>query len=384
MKIVADDKIPFLRGVLEPYAEVVYRPGHGIRPEDVRDADALIVRTRTRCDASLLDGSSIRFIATATIGFDHIDTAYCAAHRITWTNAEGCNSASVRQYMAAALFHLARTHGFALRDRTIGVVGVGNVGSKVAQFCRAIGMRVLLNDPPRERRGDRESFVSLDAIRRESDLITFHVPLNRDGVDRTLHLVDRTFLGSLRPEQILLNTSRGEVVDGNALFDALRAKRLSAAVLDVWEHEPQIDLDLLAAVAVGTPNIAGYSADGKANGTTMSVQACSRFFGLGIDDWAPAEVPRPANPAIACDCAGRSGEAIAAELVRATYDIVADDRRLRASPETFEQQRGAYPLRREFPAYTVALTHAAPAVSEMIAQMGFQVSHTDDKKRERI
>ncbi len=382
MKIVADDKIPFLRGVLEPYAEVVYRPGHTIRPEDVRDADALIVRTRTRCTADLLAGSSIRFIATATIGFDHIDTAYCASHGITWTNAEGCNSSSVRQYMAAALFQLARTRGFRLQDRTIGVVGVGNVGSKVAHFCRTIGMRVLLNDPPRERRGDGESFVSLDIIRRDADLITLHVPLNMEGTDRTYHLVDRSFLGSLRPEQILLNTSRGEVVDEGALRETLRAKRLAAVALDVWEHEPHIDRELLAAVAIGTPHIAGYSADGKANGTTMCVQACSRFFGLGIDAWTPAEVPVPATTVIPCDCAGRSGEEIAAGLVGATYDILADDRRLRSSPETFEQQRGSYPLRREFPAYTAELRHATPAIVDLVTRLGFRVTQTDDRTKE--
>ena len=190
MKIVCDNKIPFLRGALEPYAEVVYLPGAETTPEVVKDADAVVTRTRTRCDASLLEGSRVRAIATATIGFDHIDTTWCEAHGIAWSNAPGCNSWSVKQYISSVLAVLAQRHGLKLDTLTLGVVGVGNVGSKVAEVGRAYGMRVLLNDPPRARAEGPEAFTDLDTLLAESDIVTVHVPLTRGGEDATWHLFD--------------------------------------------------------------------------------------------------------------------------------------------------------------------------------------------------
>jgi erythronate-4-phosphate dehydrogenase len=374
MKIVVDDKIPFLKGILEPFASVVYREGGKISPKDVSDADALIVRTRTSCDANLLEGSSVRFIATATIGYDHIDTAYCDAHGITWTNAEGCNSSSVQQYFASVLTYLRSSKGIRFADSTIGIVGVGNVGKKVERLSRALGMRVLRNDPPRSRREGHEGFVSLNEIIEQSDIISFHVPLNLSGEDRTLHLADTEFLERLRPAQILINTSRGEVIDTKALVAIIKKKRVSACVLDVWENEPTIDRELLALVDIATPHIAGYSADGKANGTAMSVQAVSKAFGFPLNSWAPTNVPVPDNTVLHEDCLGRDPEDVLSSLIRATYDVTADDKRLRASPDTFEQQRGTYPLRREWPTYTVTLEHATPELTRMVTNIGFKTS----------
>jgi erythronate-4-phosphate dehydrogenase len=374
LKIVADKDIPFLRGVLEQQATVVYLAGGSITKQDVMDADALIVRTRTKCNEKLLGGTNVRFIASATIGFDHIDTEFCRKNGIAWTNAEGCNSSSVQQYIAAALFHLANKLEFELAEKTIGIVGVGNVGTKVATLSKALGMRVLLNDPPRQRREGGTSFVSLDTVLQEADIVTFHVPLSTEGQDRTFHLVDRHLLGGLRPQQILINTSRGEVVDTETLRLFLEERRLAGCVLDVWENEPVIDLALLSRVDIGTPHIAGYSADGKANGTSMSVRSLSKFFKLGLDDWFPESVPAPEQTVLALDCAQLKRQKILCKLVSRTYDILADDQRLRNSPSTFEHQRAAYPLRREFPAYAAELTNAGQEVGSVVQQLGFHLN----------
>ena len=375
MKIVVDRNIPFIQGVLEKYAEVVYLEGREISRSDVLNADALIIRTRTECNRHLLEETAVRFIASATIGYDHIDTAFCHANNIFWTNAAGCNSSSVQQYIAAALFHLAEELKFELSQKTIGIVGVGNVGNKVARLCTALGMHVLLNDPPRERQEGSKDFVSLDTIVEDAEIVTFHVPLNMGGDDRTFHLVDEKLLLKFRKSQILINSSRGEVVDSEALKASLRGKMLAECVLDVWEREPEIDTQLLGLVEIGTPHIAGYSADGKANGTSMSVQAFSRFFGLDLNDWYPEKVPLPASTVLEADCRNVSEQNVIASLIQRTYDILADDARLRMSPQTFEKQRGEYPLRREFPTYTVKLLGAHGGLQSIVQGMGFKTLH---------
>lgn len=374
MKVVVDKDIPFIKGVLEKYADVVYLEGRAIARNDLLNTDGLIIRTRTKCNRKLLEGTNIRFIASATIGYDHIDTAFCEAHSIHWTNAAGCNSSSVQQYVSAALFEVANKLNFRLSDKTIGIVGVGNVGGKVAKMCAALGMNVLLNDPPRECREGGISFVPLDTIVERADIITLHVPLNREGEDKTFHLVDEKLLSRMRKGQILFNTSRGEIVDTAALKPALRKKKLGACVVDVWEDEPDIDLELLDLVDIGTPHIAGYSAEGKANGTAMSVQALSRFFGLQVDSWYPESVPPPTNTMIEVDCSSLDLQDVMREVVRHTYDIVADDLRLRTSPKTFEKQRAEYPLRREFPVYTVNLRNAGDSVQSLVREFGFRTS----------
>jgi erythronate-4-phosphate dehydrogenase len=375
MKVIVDKKIPFIQGVLERHAEVVYLEGAEISQRDVLDADALIVRTRTKCNRQLLEGSTVRFIASATIGFDHIDSAYCNANKIFWTNAAGCNSSSVQQYVAAVLFHLAEKHRFELAQKTIGIVGVGNVGGKVASLVRALGMRVLLNDPPRERREGAKEFVSLETLIGESDIVTFHVPLNPDGPDKTLQMVDEKLLTRFGKRHILINSSRGEVVSGDALKPVLKNKSIQDSVLDVWEHEPEIDRELLGLIGIGTPHIAGYSADGKANGTAMSVQSFSQFFGLDLAEWYPERVPLPASTMLEVDCAGQSTQSVLATLVRRTYDLLTDDARLRISPGAFEKQRGEYPLRREFPTYTARLLNAPEHLESVVAAIGFKILH---------
>jgi erythronate-4-phosphate dehydrogenase len=348
MKIVADINIPFLKGVLEPFAEVVYLPGKDIIAEVIKDADALIIRTRTNCNAELLEGSAVKFIATATIGFDHIDTDYCASRGIKWTNAPGCNSGSVMQYMATALAHLSEKYSFDYKDKTMGIVGVGNVGTKVARLATILGMNVLLNDPPRMRKEEKEDFVSLKEIQKKADIISFHVPLNKKGPDKTYHLFDEHFLEGIKAGTIIMNTSRGKVVKTEALKKGLKKEKIKAAVVDVWEKEPDIDTELLQLVDIGTPHIAGYSTDGKAMGTALSVQAISRFFGFGLDNWYLENIPSVSNKEIKMDCRGLSRQEIVNKAILATYDLLKDDTTLRNSPETFEKQREKYPVRREF------------------------------------
>ncbi len=371
MKIIADDKIPFLAGALEPFADVSYLPGKDITRSAVRDADALIVRTRTRCDENLLRDTKVRFIATATIGFDHVDTGYCERNGIVWTNAPGCNSSSVQQYVASALITLSRMNAFDLKNRTLGVIGVGHVGSKIVRLAEQLEIYVYLNDPPRERKEGSCQFISLDGILRECDIITLHVPLNMEGIDRTYHMVDSLFFSKLNKGTIIINSSRGEVVDSAALKDAVQSGLLEAVVMDVWEDEPSIDIDLLRLADIATPHIAGYSADGKANGTMMSVRALSSFFDLGIDNWIPSGIPEPSENKISVNCRGKSDDIIVQEAIMATYRILEDDTRLRESVSSFERLRGEYPLRREFPAYVVILDEKRPQARRSLKRLGF-------------
>jgi len=369
MKIIADDKIPFLRGVLESCAEVVYLPGAKVSPADVKDADAIITRTRTKCNEKLLSGSMVKFIATATIGFDHIDTQWVEAKGIEWTNAPGCNSSSVAQYISSVLLNLACKYKISLRGKTLGVVGVGNVGSKVAKVGEALGMKVLLNDPPRSDKEGADAFVDLAQVVAESDFITMHVPLNKDGKYPTYHLGNEQLFKAMKDGAFYINSSRGAVCDNPALKEALRQQDIAGAVLDVWENEPDLDLELLDLVEFGTPHIAGYSADGKANGTAMSVNAVSEFFGLDFKNWYPSDVPVPENNSLRISSEGSFEEKMLL-AVSLSYNIKDDSDRLRNSPATFEKQRGDYPLRREFPVFTVKCSDVE--VSKALTKLGFK------------
>ena len=343
MKIIIDDKIPYIKEAAEKIAEeVIYAPGKDFTRKLVQDADALIIRTRTHCNRELLEGSKVKFIATATIGFDHIDTEYCKQAGIEWANAPGCNSASVAQYIQSSLLIWKSLRNKKPDELTIGIIGVGNVGSKVAKVAQDFGMRVLLNDLPREEKEGNIAFTSLEKIAEECDIITFHVPLYKEGPYKTFHLADHTFFRSLKRCPVIINTSRGEVIETNALLNALEDGLISDAIIDVWENEPDINLTLLNRVFLGTPHIAGYSADGKANATRMSLDALCRFFHIKADyRIAP---PQPRNPIITADSL--------AEAYLQMYDPRRDSETLKTHPEQFEKLRGDYPLRREKDAYT--------------------------------
>ena len=367
MKIVIDSKIPYIKGYAEFLGETIYKPGAEICPADIKDADAMIIRTRTHCDKVLLEGSNIKFIATATIGYDHIDTAYLKETGISWTNCPGCNAHSVAQYIECCLLQLA-AHGCWQKegrlspitapieartlDRnifnqlTLGIVGVGNVGRAVlAEAKRMNFANILLCDPPRADREGEKGFSSLDEIAQKADIITFHTPLTHSLSTPypTFHMANERFFNMLKPSVVVINSSRGEVVDTLALKQAISNKKIRAAVIDTWENEPQIDLQLLQQTFIGTPHIAGYSADGKANGTRMALQAVAQFF--GHDASVFDEIKAPTLPAGYSYHPDGNGHLIAPELK--FYDPTRDTIALKSSPDQFERLRGNYPLRRE-------------------------------------
>lgn len=339
MKIIIDKNIPYIQGALEDVADVIYLPAKEMTPETVKDADALIIRTRTKCDEALLDKSLVKIIATATIGYDHIDTEYCDNKGIKWLNSPGCNAHSVVQYIASVLSFLSKKRGVDLSTKTLGIVGVGAVGSKIEKLAKSFGMTVLLNDPPRARNEGGEGFVTLTKICEKADIITFHPFLNMSGIDKTFHLADEIFFNSLKKKPIIINASRGEVVDANGLLSAIESGRVSDVILDCWENEPDINVELMRKCLLATPHIAGYSADGKANATTQCVQNVSRFLNLGKDNWTPKNLELPPHTEFISDDVF--------DFFLQTYNIESDTKILKNSPSTFEQQRSDYWFRRE-------------------------------------
>ena len=348
MKIVADDKIPYIEPCLRALTDdVVMKPGQDITADDVRNAHILVVRTRTRCDASLLSGSSVFLVATATIGYDHLDTRWLEEHGIAWANCPGCNASSVGQYVNSSLLQLQRQRGVDLKGCTLGIVGVGHVGTAVLRSVTEgipgapLGLRkILLCDPPRQQAGDTPpegyEWCSLERIREEADIITLHTPLTREGDNATWHLLDDAFFEGLHG-RILINAARGGIVDEQALLRAMSGGAVSEAVIDTWENEPHINEELLRRAFIATPHIAGYSADGKANATRMTLRHICRFFFRPMDfDIQPPSLPADFHPS-----------EVAEERALQLYDPCRDSERLKASPETFEWQRGHYPLRRE-------------------------------------
>lgn len=327
MKIAIDPNIPFITKPLSSLPGAVLT--HDLTREGVHDADILITRTRTRCDASLLDGSKCRFIGTATIGTDHIDLDYCRRAGITVANAPGCNAPAVGQWVLSAV---RETGGY--EGRTLGVIGAGNVGSLLIRWALSIGMKVLVNDPPLQAADPgRYRFSTLDEISAQADIITVHTPLTRSGDCPTYHLIGDGFINTLRRRPLVLNSARGPVTDTAALLRGFEEGRISALGIDCWEGEPHISPELLDAALFATPHIAGYSREGKVRATQMVLDALSEYLGLPERLIADAPMPRPVP------------EKVAASDI--TYDIFADTRRLKSDPGTFESQRNHYDLRPE-------------------------------------
>lgn len=330
--IIIESNIPFIRGLFDGVAHVSYLSPQEITPERMRRADALITRTRTRCDASLLEGSCCRIIASATIGLDHIDTGYCRSAGIEVANAPGCNAPAVAQYVLASV--IAAYGEERLSDLTIGIVGVGHVGRIVEQWARQLGMKVMLCDPPRADEEGCDGFCSLEDVARDADIITFHTPLTRTGLYPTYHLAGDAFFDSLQRKPMIINAARGPVIDTPALLRAIDGGKTGRAVIDCWEGEPAISLDLLDKAFVATPHIAGYSRQGKIRATRMAVDAVARALGITP---APMSETAAAGPA----------ESVTAEMIAASYDPLADTAILRRDPSAFESLRNHYSLRPE-------------------------------------
>ena len=376
--------MPFAREAFETLGEVAVLEGRSIGPDDVRDADILAIRSTTKVDAALLDGSSVQFVGTATIGTDHLDADYLARRGIPWCYAPGCNANSVSEYLAAALLCLANRHGFALAGKTVGVVGVGNVGSLVVRKCEALGMTVLLNDPPRARaEGDALPFVALDEVLARADVITLHVPLTAAGRDATAGLAGPSFFSKLKPGAIFINAARGGLLDTAALLGAREDGVVAHALIDTWPGEPSYELELLNAVDMATPHIAGHSFEGKVMGTVMVYREACRSLGREPDWSVDALLPPPLVPEVTVHAAGRPDEEVLWEIVRRVYDIEADDERLRAydgNPDQrakhFDALRKNYPVRREFRFTSVRLRDGSGSLCTKVARLGFGMENT--------
>lgn len=341
MKFVADRAIPFLEGVLEPYAEVVYKDGRAITRADLLDADALLTRTRTHCDAALLGGTRVSLIATATIGTDHIDLPWCAANGIVVRNAAGCNAGGVMDYVFSALYAVAARKGISLTGKTFGIIGVGHVGSRVEEMARKLGFAVLLCDPPRAAVEGPDAFLPLEELLERSDIVTMHTPLD----PTTAGMADNAFFSRMRTGAVFINASRGEVVDEAALLHAI--PKLGAVIIDTWRGEPRINRILMDAVDIATPHIAGYSFQGKQNGSSAVVRAVADHFGIAaLRHFFPEDTVPELSP-IRLDITGMSQGQIAATF-QYNYPVLTDDFLFRLDPDGFEAMRTAYQYRREF------------------------------------
>lgn len=340
MKIVADVDIPFLEGVFEPYCEVIYKKGKDIVADDVVDADALLVRTRTQCDASLLEGSKVKIVASATIGTDHIDKDYCASRGIEVANASGCNAGGVMQYVFSAVYGIAARKGIKLDDVTFGVIGVGNVGRLVAYMAESLGFKVMRCDPPRAQKEGPEGFCTIEELLAQSQVVTLHVPLD----ETTRGMANDAFFTLMLPGTIFINAARGEVVNEEALMTAI--PKLGAVVIDTWNNEPDVNEELVELVDIATPHIAGYSYQGKVNGTRMAVRAVAECLGIeALKDFSPDDSEEDRQP-VRLDLRGRTHGEIAAVL-QYNYPIFTDDFRFRMEPHKFEKLRNEYQYRRE-------------------------------------
>ncbi len=374
MKIVADENIPFVEEAFGRIGEVTTRPGRGMSAADLEDCEILLVRSVTRVDEALIGNAPLRFVASATIGTDHVDLDYLEQRGIAFANAPGCNAESASEYVVGALFHLAERKGFDPFSLRAGIVGHGNVGSRVRRKLEALGIEVLLNDPPKQHQGlDDFNYVSLQTLVDECDFITCHVPLTREGEHPTWHLLDASRLAELRPGCILFNAARGAVIDNPALSALLQRRRDLTVFLDTWEGEPAIDLELMRQVDLASPHIAGYSVEGRLRGTQMIHDACCAHLGLDSHWFLQDHLPQPVTLALPDE----SRDRFWSRLFAAHYDIEQDDRALRdlaRLPETaatgFDRLRKQYPPRYEYPQFRLTGI-GDPSLRETLLRLGF-------------
>jgi len=375
MKITVDRNMPLAPEAFATLGDVQVVDGRTLRSRDLQDTTLLAIRSTTKVNAGLLEGTPVQFVGTATIGTDHLDIPYLERRGMHWAYSPGCNARSVAEYLTAALLHLATKYEQPLTGQTLGIIGVGNVGQRVATQARALGLHVLCHDPPRERAEGPQAFCGIERILDEADFISMHVPLEKRGPDATYHMVDQDFLARTKRGAFFINAARGAIVDTPALIQALDDGQIQAAVVDTWEGEPAISPELLNRVTIGTPHIAGHSYEGKLNGTLMVYAAACRFLGRP-PTFAPEQyLPPPLLPQIAFPCGQTPWDAYH-QLVAAIYDIAADDARLRetqAHPEAFDTLRRHYPIRREF-ATTCVTDIPSPHAARIVRALGFPIA----------
>ncbi len=393
MKITVDENIPFGKEAFGTLGEIETVSGRNLTSGQLKETEILVVRSVTQVNSQLLSGTAVKFVGTATIGTDHIDLEYLESQNIQFTSAPGSNAESVAQYVTAALLEIAERKNLTLEKKTIGIIGVGNTGSRVARNAEALGMKVLLNDPPKKRETGDPKFLPLSELF-ESDFLSLHVPLNHEGEDKTFHLINQDFFNHLQPDCYIINSSRGPVIDNSALEMALSQKMIAGAVLDVWEKEPGLSKDLLELVDIGTPHIAGYSYDGKVRGTEMIYEKACSFLNKK-SNWQPnlpAFMPEKQSFPFDFDSDSDSDsdsdekqfQDSLHKMVQAFYNINNDDQSLRKILELpeeeqapyFDQLRKTYPIRREFPTIPILVTPENPQVSEILENLQFLPTNT--------
>ena len=377
MKIIVDENIPQGKEAFDGFGEIILSNGRQITNEVLKDADILIIRSITQVNEQLLKNSKIRFVGTATIGTDHVDKEYLAKKDICFADAAGCNAFSVAEYVICAINQYLIKNGKKFSDISIGVIGYGNVGTKVVSFAKAMGMDVIINDPPLERQTDQKIFSPLDKAL-EADVVTFHVPLNKTGIDKTYHLLNETNINQIKSGAMLINSSRGPVVKNDILLKRLKEQADLFSVLDVWENEPQLNIELLNKVDIGTPHIAGYSYEGKINGTKIIYDKLCEFLKIQ-HNW------QPYYPAIEKDtftfASYKFFENEFDELTKKIYDITFDSANLKAAlkiannqvPIYFDELRKKYRIRREFNNYTIKISESDSLLKERFSSLRFKV-----------
>ncbi len=379
MKIICAETVLLGNEALSNAGETVVIPDREITRNDLLDADALIVRSKTQINRELLHDTPVQFVGTATAGSDHIDAAYLEQRGIYWSASPGCNANSVSEYLVAALLTLGRRHGFDLEGKTIGVIGCGNVGSRVVKKCEALGMNVLRNDPPLAATSTDPDFLPLEHVLAESDIVTLHVPLIKEGPWPTTRMADYRFFEQLKPGALFINASRGSVCDYDALLDAKQAGAISRMVIDVWSPEPAFRTDVLKMTDLASPHIAGHSYEGKLNGTVACYNELCNFFEIPKVWNVAASLPEPEIPTLAIDCAGRDEEEVLHEIIKQIYNSETDDRLIReaAVPDeidrarNFDTLRKNYRIRREFMNTQVDAQNASAELKQKIRALGF-------------
>lgn len=380
MKILIDENIPYAEQLFSQLGEVILKPGRTLTAGDLIDIDALMIRSVTKVDADLLSKANrLAFVGTATAGMDHVDQALLAERGIFFTAAPGCNKVGVAEYVFSVLMVLSQQQGFSIFDKTIGIIGAGQVGSYLAHCLTGLGINVLLNDPPKQAQGDTRVFTPLEQLLTEADVITLHTPITQQGEWPTHHLINEQILAGLRGDQILINAARGPVVDNAALKARLQQGDGFTAALDVFEFEPQVDLELLPLLAFATPHIAGYGLEGKARGTTMVFNQYCEFLGKAL--WANPSSLLPIAPVPEAVLNRAWDEATLLSLTQLIYDVRRDDalfRRQIHQPDAFDQMRKQYWDRREYSA--IKLVGDDSCQLEPLAQLGFTIEVTNEPR----
>ncbi|WP_333004245.1 4-phosphoerythronate dehydrogenase [Vibrio coralliilyticus] len=373
MKILIDENMPYAEQLFSQLGEVVLKSGRTLNADDLVDVDALMIRSVTKVNAELISKANrLKFVGTATAGMDHVDQALLKEKGIFFTAAPGCNKVGVAEYAFSVMMVLAQQQGFSVFDKTVGIIGAGQVGSYLQQCLEGIGIKVLINDPPKQAAGDERNFTPLDALFEQADIITTHTPITRDGDFPTHHLINETVLNKLRGDQILINAARGPVVDNAALKARLRKQDGFIAALDVFEFEPEVDMELLPLLAFATPHVAGYGLEGKARGTTMIFNSFCEFLNNDLRAHASELLPTAPVPELVLDRAWE--EATLHNLTQLVYDVRKDDalfRREISQPGAFDLMRKNYWDRREYSAVT--LRGNAEVNLQPLAKLGFQI-----------